>query len=313
MINICDMFDNKSILAFCQERDRIVYMNDYTKKLFLAANSVLEYIMENLKFKNSFDVLIKYDVFRIIKISMGERILILGFKISDLKEREATLRKERRFYERKVEEMMAFSDMLIHDMKNYIFMLDGYLTLLQEEGYRKLYISEMEKIIENMRLLVGRSSLLLRDTEEYVNKEKINLKKLLDEAVERVKRHAEEKSIRISTNYKNIYITTDPVILEAFINVLDNAIKYSPENSKVEIEVVPERTTIIIKVKDEGPGIPDDYKEEIFRRFRRRSTQHGMGLGLAVTKHLVEMNNGRIWIEDNKPKGAIFNIELPRK
>jgi len=307
------MFDNKSILAFCQERDRIVYMNDYTKKLFLAANSVLEYIMENLKFKNSFDVLIKYDVFRIIKISMGERILILGFKISDLKEREATLRKERRFYERKVEEMMAFSDMLIHDMKNYIFMLDGYLTLLQEEGYRKLYISEMEKIIENMRLLVGRSSLLLRDTEEYVNKEKINLKKLLDEAVEKVKRHAEEKSIRISTNYKNIYITTDPVILEAFINVLDNAIKYSPENSKVEIEVVPERTTIIIKVKDEGPGIPDDYKEEIFRRFRRRSTQHGMGLGLAVTKHLVEMNNGRIWIEDNKPKGAIFNIELPRK
>jgi signal transduction histidine kinase len=313
MSNIYNIFDDKPILAFCQEKDRIVYMNEYTKKLFLPANSVLEYIMENLKFKDSFDVLIKYEVFRIVRIKTGDRILALGFKISDLKENESKLRKERRFYERKVEEIVAFSDMVIHDMKNYIFMLDGYLTLLEEEGYRKSYLSEMRKIIENMRILIGRSSLLLKDTEEYMKRERINIKKLLDEAVERVMRQAEEKNITIIRNYKNIYISTDPVVLEAFINVLDNAIKYSPNNSKVEVEVVPERTTIIIRVKDEGPGIPDEYKEEIFRRFRRRSTQHGMGLGLAVTKHLVEMNNGRIWIEDNKPKGAIFNIELPRK
>jgi len=313
MSNICDIFSDKHILAFCQENDRIVYMNDYTKNLFLPVNSVLEYILESLKFKDCFDVLIKYDVYRIVKIPLGERTLALGFKISDLKENEARLRKEKRFYERKVEEMMAFSDMVIHDMKNYIFMLDGYLSLMEEEGYRKSYLKEIKDIIENMRILVGRSSLLLKDTEEYVKKEKVNIKKLLDAAVDRIQNRAEKKNIKINCNYKNLYITTDPVVLEAFINILDNAVKYSPENSEVDIEVVPERTTIIIRVKDQGPGIPDEFKEEIFERFKRRSNQHGMGLGLAVAKHLVEINNGRIWIEDNKPRGAIFNIELPRK
>ncbi len=313
MSNICDIFSDKPILAFCLENDRIVYMNDYTKNLFLPVNSVVEYIMDNLKFKDSFDVLIKYDVYRIVKIPFENRILALGFKISDLKENEAKLRKEKRFYERKVEEMMAFSDMVIHDMKNYIFMLDGYLSLLLEEGYKKYYLSEMRNLIENMRILVGRSSLLLKDTEEYVKRERINVKKLLDAAVDRIAKRAEEKNISIVRNYKNLYITTDPVVLEAFINIIDNAVKYSPENSKVEIEVVPERTTIIVRIKDEGPGIPDEFKEEIFERFKRRSNQHGMGLGLAVAKHLVEMNNGRIWIEDNKPRGSIFNVELPRK
>ncbi len=313
MSNICDIFSDKPILAFCQENDRIVYMNDFTKNLFLPVNSVVEYIMNNLKFKDSFDVLIKYDVYRIVKIPLENRILALGFKISDLKENEARLRKEKRFYERKVEEMAAFSDMVIHDMKNYIFMLDGYLSLLLEEGYKKSYLDEIKNLVENMRILVGRSSLLLKDTEEYVKRERINLKKLLDSAVDRIIKKAEEKNIRILRNYKNIYINTDPVVLEAFINIIDNAVKYSPENSKVEIEVVPERTTIIVRIKDEGPGIPDEFKDEIFERFKRRSNQHGMGLGLAVAKHLVEMNNGRIWIEDNKPKGSIFNIELPRK
>ena len=105
-------------------------------------------------------------------------------------------------------------------------------------------------------------------------------------------------------------------VIEIFLNLLSNAIKYSPqENKKIEVEIKviiqDEKEFCKISVGDYGLGIPDELKEEIFNRLDTE-IKHS-GIGLSLTKILVERFKGKIWVEDrNLPeKGSIFNVILP--
>ena len=99
-------------------------------------------------------------------------------------------------------------------------------------------------------------------------------------------------------------------------NLIDNAIKYSPDKNKVIIEAVKSDNNIIIKVKDFGPGIEDEEKGKIFERFYRSSSStndniQGYGLGLSLVKTIVLSMNGTIAVENNSPVGTIFIINFP--
>ena len=100
-------------------------------------------------------------------------------------------------------------------------------------------------------------------------------------------------------------------------NLLDNAVKYSPKNSLVTVEVGEEGDEIFISVKDRGMGIPAYYQSKIFEKFYRvdgRDSQQvdGLGLGLYLCKLLVEMQGGRIWVESKPQKGSKFTFTLPK-
>ena len=103
---------------------------------------------------------------------------------------------------------------------------------------------------------------------------------------------------------------------QAFVNLLDNAIKYSNHNKVVKVETLQKEKEIIVKIKDEGSGIPDEHVERIFERFYRvdkgRSRAHGgTGLGLAIVKHIVMMHHGYIKVDSTLGKGSTFTIILP--
>ena len=101
----------------------------------------------------------------------------------------------------------------------------------------------------------------------------------------------------------------------AFLNIIDNAIKYSPPHSVVEISVSEERgKNWKVCVKDSGEGVPDKWKQKIFERFVRgeKTGIKGSGIGLAIAKTVVTQNKGRIWVEDNPEGGAVFCISLPK-
>ena len=89
---------------------------------------------------------------------------------------------------------------------------------------------------------------------------------------------------------------------------------YSPEGSTIRIKVSEFGDRVVVSIADEGIGIPDKYKRRIFERFERGCKEgiKGTGLGLAIAKRIVEIHNGRIWVEDNNPKGSIFYVELPK-
>lgn len=129
---------------------------------------------------------------------------------------------------------------------------------------------------------------------------------------------AEERNQRVTVDAADgMTVTADRLVLrEAMTNVVDNAIKYSPPASSIAIRVYADGHDVHLTVADEGPGIAADDRERIFDRFFRvdeaRSREHGgAGLGLAIAKWAVEVNGGRISVEDGANGGSIFRIVLP--
>lgn len=103
---------------------------------------------------------------------------------------------------------------------------------------------------------------------------------------------------------------------EVYINLLINAIKYSPPRKKIEVIVKKEKNEILSAVKDYGYGIPKNEKEKVFTRFFRgrnvvKKVTEGTGLGLYLTKIIVEKAGGRIWFESEEEKGTTFYFTLP--
>jgi heavy metal sensor kinase len=151
-----------------------------------------------------------------------------------------------------------------------------------------------------------------------LSREPVDLGQLASEAASSLALLAEERSQRLVVDAADrVMVPIDRLVLrEAITNVIDNAIKYSPVASTIHLRVHPEQGHAVLEVEDQGPGVPREYRDRIFDRFFRvdegRSRDRGgSGLGLAIAKWAVEVNRGRISIEDAPGGGALFRIVLP--
>jgi two-component system, OmpR family, phosphate regulon sensor histidine kinase PhoR len=108
-----------------------------------------------------------------------------------------------------------------------------------------------------------------------------------------------------------------PLLEQAIVNLLENAIKYSELGGEVQLSASPENGEVVIVVKDQGCGIPPEHLPRIFERFYRvdrgRSRKlGGTGLGLSIVKHIINVHHGRVLVESTPGKGSTFSIRLPR-
>ena len=112
----------------------------------------------------------------------------------------------------------------------------------------------------------------------------------------------------------SIPIRANKIIQEVFANLISNAIKYASEGKRVVVEHEDKGDSVRIKVTDFGEGIADPYKAGIFDRFKRKGKKgvKGSGLGLTISKKIVELHRGKIWVEDNRAGGAVFVVEIPK-
>ncbi|BBM17246.1 hypothetical protein G15_0888 [Enterococcus avium] len=102
--------------------------------------------------------------------------------------------------------------------------------------------------------------------------------------------------------------------LEALGNVLENAVKYAPEKTTVKVQVSSLVTYVLVEIKDEGPGITKEEQNKIYQRFYRGShsdSVEGSGVGLYLTRKIIEEQGGTIMVKRNHPKGANFQLTLP--
>jgi signal transduction histidine kinase len=143
--------------------------------------------------------------------------------------------------------------------------------------------------------------------------------KLMDEIVTEFQEKAEAHGYRVELEYEDEYpfIRADKEALSLAIrNLLDNAIKYSPDCHTVWVEMSQERGRLLIRVRDQGVGIPLSEQKEIFKRFVRgtgsRATNiQGTGIGLAMANHIVEAHDGEIHLKSEPGKGSTFTVLLP--
>ncbi|MEI6532328.1 MAG: HAMP domain-containing sensor histidine kinase [Candidatus Roizmanbacteria bacterium] len=148
--------------------------------------------------------------------------------------------------------------------------------------------------------------------------EKYSLDHIINSSIKKITSLAKNKNILIKYAKCEINVEMNKESCsELFVILLENAIKYSNENTSIYIEVKKEEHNVIIKVKDEGIGIDEKDQYKIFQRFyrvdisRSKKNTHGYGLGLSIAKRIVDIHNGTIYVESKLGEGSSFIISLP--
>jgi signal transduction histidine kinase len=124
---------------------------------------------------------------------------------------------------------------------------------------------------------------------------------------------ASAAGLELVANASGTNLFVDPDLMRRVLaNLIDNAIRHSPEGTKITISVERGSDSVEIAVADQGRGIPADQRDTVFERFQSGEQRHAAnrGLGLAFCKLAVEAHGGKIWVEDGSP-GAVFRIKVP--
>ncbi len=212
---------------------------------------------------------------------------------------------------------------MAHDLKNPLGGMVGISNLLLEEKrfleddreMLQLISSSGNNAIEMINQLLN-SNLAIEN--EVLTKEKVDIQHLLRQCTELLQYKADEKHQKI------IFISGGPVYLQlsrekiwrVFNNLVVNAIKFSPNHTVVKVLLERLEKSVRIAIIDQGIGVPENDKQRIFEMFtsaKRPGTsgEQPFGIGLSISKQIVESHQGKIWLQDNVGGGTIFYVELP--
>jgi len=219
-----------------------------------------------------------------------------------------------------------FAANVSHELRTPLTTIKGYAETLLEGALKdevafqfvqviKRHADRLAQIVEDLLTLSK-----IESKGFQLKMETIPVYELIGDCIDFLKESAQKKMISISRNevLPSLAVYGDRHFLEqVLINLLDNAVKYTSEDGKVEILVTEkENKEILFLIKDDGIGIPKEELHRIFERFYRvdkgRSKDlGGTGLGLSIVKHIIQAHHGRIWAESQPGKGSSFYFTLP--
>lgn len=209
-----------------------------------------------------------------------------------------------------------------HELKTPIASIQGFAKLLADDNLSKDEKQEYINIIleETTRLSSLSTNMIklskLENQKMITNRKEYRLDNQIRKAIIMFGEEVDKKNIKISLKSKEIIVNQDEdLIMEIWINILNNAVKYTNENGKIDIEIIEEDKHVKVKIKDNGIGIPKDEQERIYEKFYQVEKSHssdGMGLGLAIVKRIIEMINGKISFTSEEGKGTTFEILLEK-
>ncbi len=211
-----------------------------------------------------------------------------------------------------------------HHLRTPLTILKGEIEVAlrrerSPEDYRRtlqVILSETEHLIAIVENLL---TLAQAETDDLLLLEnKVNVTELCRKQIRKVQPLLEQKHLHLIERLENgCTLQGDPNRLsEVMFNLLENAVKYSPEGRNIEVELSENGDSVVFRVSDEGIGIPDREREKIFERFFRGGNVpgavKGSGLGLATCKSIVEAHGGRITVESEEGRGSVFTVILPK-
>jgi signal transduction histidine kinase len=220
-----------------------------------------------------------------------------------------------------MEDIRRVSDNIAHDLRTPLARLRQHLeeARLQEDPSSKSAIN-LEQSIKEADSLLGTFNALLRIARIEAGQVKagfadVDFTQLVEDIVEFYDPLVEEKNqVLEKTLEANITSSGDrDLLFQAFANVIENSIKYTPDNGNLSISLIRLSTDLIVTIADNGPGIPASERDNVFRRFYRLDQSRGSsgnGLGLSMVSAVIGLHNGTITLEDNTP-GLRIVIRLP--
>jgi len=211
-----------------------------------------------------------------------------------------------------------------HELRTPLASILGYVEMLREEGVSGPDADHCAEVIERsaQRLLhlVGDLQLLsqIQSGKTAMEFRSADLADVAACAVEELRPEAKRKHIDLALCATAVpRLTIDPArIAQVLGNLLSNAVKFTPESGRVEVRLGTEEGQVVLAVTDTGAGIPVADRERIFERFyrtaiARRQAIQGTGLGLTITRAIVEAHNGTIAVESDEGRGSTFTVRLP--
>lgn len=226
------------------------------------------------------------------------------------------------------QERRDFVSNVSHELRTPLTSIKSYSEALLDGAWEDEAIApQFLQVIQSesnrmMRMITNLLDLSKMDSDQIVlNIEFIDLKRVVDHIVDRLE--FTQKEIGTKYNIQREYTTNEVFVeidqdrmIQVIDNLLNNAIKYSPDGGSITVKIVDSHDKVYLSVTDEGLGISKADAEHLFERFyrvdkARSREQGGSGLGLAISKEVVEMHDGRIWVDSVEQQGSTFTIELP--
>lgn len=183
------------------------------------------------------------------------------------------------------------------------------IRIIKEEKERMVYL--IKDLLDLSKIETGKGQIKL---------ENCKLKSILENSIEDLKNYCDEQEAEVTLENidENLSVYADPSKISLVIkNLISNAVKYRKENvkPKILIDIIKKSNNVIVSVKDNGRGIPQDYLEKIFEKFIQVKVSNdgkieGTGLGLSICKGIIKAHNGEIWVESTVDKGSTFYFSL---
>jgi two-component system phosphate regulon sensor histidine kinase PhoR len=256
-----------------------------------------------------------------------EAVVELSHDITERKRAEQTLKEANILLQEKDRIKDEYVFRVTHDIKGHLATIQSCLAIIVDGVSGKREVQEMDlvrrayrrtlKLSDFVRTLLKLTKLRLDHTLEI---DDFSLVEAFQNTIENVKNRAEDKSItlnsKIESSVGRLY-GNQFSIEEMVMNLLLNAIKYTPENGTVELKASGQEDSVLIEISDTGIGIPQEEQHKIFDEFFRATNARkvewdGTGLGLSIVKHIVEGHGGEISVKSSEGSGTTFIIQLPR-
>lgn len=272
----------------------------------------------------------KYLILKSKYVQSKKEYIITGKDITqdvDVKNKLEEMKKAIEFESKKND----FFKNISHELKTPINIILGSNQLM-ELNYKNHNITD-EKLKNSINLTKQNSYRLLKLVGNFLDISKMgagfyeiepintNIVSVVENIGQSVEPYMAAKKIQFifDTETEEEIVACDPDKIERIVlNLLSNAIKYTNENGKIFVNVASKESVVEISVEDTGTGIPKDKVEKVFNRFEQVDPslvkkREGCGIGLSLTKHLVEMHGGEIWVESQEGKGSKFIFTIPKQ
>lgn len=214
-----------------------------------------------------------------------------------------------------------FINNVSHEIKTPISSIQGFAKILKDknlsdeerEEYSNIIIEESERLANLTGKMLKLSK--LHNQDRIINKREILIAEQIRKTVSLLEPKWAEKDIKININLEEtIFYGDEELIFQVWINLLENAIKFSKQNSKIDIKEFQQNNYIVAIIKDYGIGMVEDEIEKAFERFYQIDKSHseeGSGLGLAIVKRIIELSEGTIKINSKENEGTTVTVKLP--